>query len=154
MNVVGNGDIAPPFLTFVLDGGEWSASLPSLFTARERAPGTYWIGGWVDPRASLIAVAKRKISCPCQESNCPTHSLSLYWVSYPSSDVVSQDNFLIPQAKIPYDSVIILMWLNFLKTNGLYKIDMINKWFHYFNKIYFKEEWTRSATNGYNYHSL
>jgi hypothetical protein len=28
-----------------LVGGEWSASLPSHFTPRERAPGTHWIGG-------------------------------------------------------------------------------------------------------------
>jgi hypothetical protein len=30
------------FLTSALDGGEWSASRPSRFTPRERAP---WIGG-------------------------------------------------------------------------------------------------------------
>jgi len=29
------------------------ASCPGYFTSRERAPGTYWIKGWVDPRASL-----------------------------------------------------------------------------------------------------
>jgi hypothetical protein len=45
----------------VLDGGEWSASHPGRFTPRERAPGTYWIGGWVGPRAGLDAVVKRKI---------------------------------------------------------------------------------------------
>jgi hypothetical protein len=38
----------------VLDGGEWSASLPSHFTPRERAPGTHWIGGWLGPRAVRI----------------------------------------------------------------------------------------------------
>jgi len=27
----------------------------SRFTPRERAPGTHWIGGWVDPRAVLDA---------------------------------------------------------------------------------------------------
>jgi hypothetical protein len=36
-------------LTWALDGGEWSASRSSLFTLRERAPGTHWIGGWVGP---------------------------------------------------------------------------------------------------------
>jgi hypothetical protein len=35
------------FLTLALDGGEWSASRPSCFTPRERAPGTHWIGDWV-----------------------------------------------------------------------------------------------------------
>jgi hypothetical protein len=34
-------------LTSVLDGGEWSVSLPGRFTSREKAPGTHWIGVWV-----------------------------------------------------------------------------------------------------------
>jgi hypothetical protein len=42
-------------LTLALDGGEWSASCPSCFTPRERAPGTHWIGGQVGPRAVLDA---------------------------------------------------------------------------------------------------
>jgi len=49
-----------PFLTSALDGGEWSASCPDRSYPRERAPGTHWIGGWVDPRLDLDAVAKRK----------------------------------------------------------------------------------------------
>jgi hypothetical protein len=51
-----NGGIAPSFLTFALDGGEWSASRLCHFT-----PGTHWIGGWVGPRAGLDAVEKRRI---------------------------------------------------------------------------------------------
>jgi hypothetical protein len=43
------------FLTSPLAGGEWSASRPGRF-----APGTHWIGGWVDPRAGLDDVEKRK----------------------------------------------------------------------------------------------
>jgi hypothetical protein len=43
-------------LTSALVGGEWSASRPG-----ERAPGTHWIGCWVDPRAGLDNVEKRKI---------------------------------------------------------------------------------------------
>jgi hypothetical protein len=39
------------------------------FTTRERAPGTYWIGGWVGTRAVLDAVVKRKIPSPRRESN-------------------------------------------------------------------------------------
>jgi hypothetical protein len=31
--------------TSALDGGEWSASRPGRFTARERAAGTLWLGG-------------------------------------------------------------------------------------------------------------
>jgi hypothetical protein len=56
-------------LTSVLDGGKWSASLPSHFTPREKAPGTHWIGDWVGPRAILDVVVKRKIPNPHQELN-------------------------------------------------------------------------------------
>jgi hypothetical protein len=41
------------FLTSALAGGEWSALRPSRFTPEEKSPGTHWMGGWVDPRASL-----------------------------------------------------------------------------------------------------
>jgi hypothetical protein len=47
-------------VTSTLDGSEWPASHPGLFTPRERAPDTYWIGGWVGPRASLDAVGRDK----------------------------------------------------------------------------------------------
>jgi hypothetical protein len=56
-------------LTSALDGDEWSASCPSLFTPKGRAPATHWIGGWVGPRAVLDMVVKRKIPSPCQELN-------------------------------------------------------------------------------------
>jgi hypothetical protein len=56
-------------LTSALDGDEWSASRPGRFIARESAPGTHWIGGWVGPRAVLEAVVKRKIPSPRRESN-------------------------------------------------------------------------------------
>jgi hypothetical protein len=48
------------FLTSALVGGEWSDSRPCRFTPGERAPGTHWIGGWMDPRAGLNDVEKRK----------------------------------------------------------------------------------------------
>jgi hypothetical protein len=48
------------FLTLALAGGEWSVLGPGRFTPTERAPGTHWIGGWVDPRAGLDDVEKRK----------------------------------------------------------------------------------------------
>jgi len=38
------------------DGGEWPASHPNWFTARERASGIQWIAGWVGLRAGLDAV--------------------------------------------------------------------------------------------------
>jgi hypothetical protein len=48
------------FLTSALVGGEWSASRPGRFIPGERTPGTHWIGGWVDTRAGLDDVKKRK----------------------------------------------------------------------------------------------
>jgi len=41
-------------LTLALDGGEWSASRHGPFISGERARGTHWLGGWVDPRVSAI----------------------------------------------------------------------------------------------------
>jgi hypothetical protein len=46
--------------TSALLGDEWSASRPGSFTRGERAPITHWIGGLVDPMASLDGVEKRK----------------------------------------------------------------------------------------------
>jgi hypothetical protein len=48
------------FLTSALVGGEWSASRPGRFTPGERAPGTHYIGGWVDPKSGLYDVEKGK----------------------------------------------------------------------------------------------
>jgi hypothetical protein len=48
------------FLTSTLVGGEWSASRPGHFTPGENASGTHWIGGWVDHRAGLDNLEKRK----------------------------------------------------------------------------------------------
>jgi hypothetical protein len=68
------------FLTSVLVG-EWSASRPCCFTRREITPGNHWIGGWVDPKAGLDDVEKRKfLTLPGLELRslgCPAHSQSL-----------------------------------------------------------------------------
>jgi len=42
-------------LSSELDGGGWSASRLGRFTPRERAPDTHTVGGWVGPRAVLVA---------------------------------------------------------------------------------------------------
>jgi hypothetical protein len=47
-------------LTSALVGGEWSTSRPGRFTPGERAPGTHWIGGWVDLIAGLNDLEKRQ----------------------------------------------------------------------------------------------
>jgi hypothetical protein len=48
------------FLASALAGGEWSASRPGRYTPGEIAPGTHWIGDWVDSRAGLDDLEKRK----------------------------------------------------------------------------------------------
>jgi hypothetical protein len=48
------------FLTSALVEGERSTSRPDRFTSGERAPFTHWIGGWVDFRAGLDDLEKRK----------------------------------------------------------------------------------------------
>jgi hypothetical protein len=61
--------------------------MPGRFTLGERAPGTQWIGGWVDPRTSLDDVMKRifltlsrlKLRPFCR----PASSQSLYRLRYP-----------------------------------------------------------------------
>jgi len=66
--------------TAVPDGGEWPASVPARSTPRKRAPGTHRTGGWVDPRASLDAMVRRKISIPRWESN-PSRPDRPVWVA-------------------------------------------------------------------------
>jgi hypothetical protein len=48
------------FLTSALAGGEWSALVSGRLNPRERAPGMHFIGDWVDPKAGLDDVGKRK----------------------------------------------------------------------------------------------
>jgi hypothetical protein len=54
------------FLTSALVGDEWSASRPYCF-----APGTHFIGGWVDPRAGLDDMVKWKFFDPNGTRNFP-----------------------------------------------------------------------------------
>jgi hypothetical protein len=65
------------FSSLALDGGEWSATCPSLFNPRGRTPGTPWIGGWLDPGAGLDVVLKGKIPSPCRDSN-PRSKIKLH----------------------------------------------------------------------------
>jgi hypothetical protein len=69
-------------LTSALAGGEWSASRPGRFT-----PGTHSIGGWVDPRAGLDDVEKRKflilLGLELRPLGRPASSQSLYRLGYP-----------------------------------------------------------------------
>jgi hypothetical protein len=49
-------DIAPPFLTSILDGNDWSASGPGRLIPGERTPSTNRIGGWVG-RTIIILIS-------------------------------------------------------------------------------------------------
>jgi hypothetical protein len=75
------------FMTLALAGGEWSASRPGRFT-----PASHWIGGWVDPRAGLEDVEKRKfLTLPGLELwplGRPARSQLLYQLRYPGSQNV------------------------------------------------------------------
>jgi hypothetical protein len=46
----------------------------------EVSVGAHWIGEWVGPRAGLDAVANRKISSPCQDSN-PRSPVLYHWAN-------------------------------------------------------------------------
>jgi hypothetical protein len=48
------------FLASALVGGDWSASRPRRFIPGEIAPDTHEIGSWVNPRAGLDDIEKRK----------------------------------------------------------------------------------------------
>jgi len=58
MKTYGGGGIA--ICTLALDQGKWSVSHLRHFIPREGDPGAPWIGGWLDPKAGLDMVAKRK----------------------------------------------------------------------------------------------
>jgi hypothetical protein len=47
-------------LTSALAGGEWSGSRPGRFALGKEPPGTHYLEGWVDPRAGLDDMEKRK----------------------------------------------------------------------------------------------
>jgi hypothetical protein len=67
----------------------WVVSFtPQSLCPEERAPGTHWIGGWVDLRVGLDDVEKRKfLTLPGLELRLlgrPARSYSLYRLRYPA----------------------------------------------------------------------
>jgi hypothetical protein len=79
------------FLTSAPVGCEWSASRLGCLTPGGRAPGTHWLGGWVDPRSGLDDVERRKIlplpGLQLQPLGRAARSQSLYRLRYPGSSV-------------------------------------------------------------------
>jgi hypothetical protein len=75
------------FLTSELAGDEWSLSRPDSFTPGGKAPGTHWIGGWVDLRDDLDDMEKRNfLALPELELGYlgrPARSGSLYLLRCP-----------------------------------------------------------------------
>jgi hypothetical protein len=68
-------------LTSVLDGGEWSTSLPGRALASGKGPpGTHCTGGWVGLRAVLQRLEEKSF---CRESGRSVCSQTLYLLSYP-----------------------------------------------------------------------
>jgi hypothetical protein len=65
-----------------------SPSRPGHFTSGERVPGAHWIGGWMDPRAGLDNVEKRKLlnlpGLKLRPLGRPARSQSLYRLHYPT----------------------------------------------------------------------
>jgi hypothetical protein len=72
---MGEWSTAARILTLALDGGEWSPSGPGRLTHGERSPCTHWIEGWVNPRAGLDEVVKKKNPSRESNPNRPAHSL-------------------------------------------------------------------------------
>jgi hypothetical protein len=90
MNTYGGVDeLIHIFLTSAPSGGEWSPSRPGCFTEGERGLGNYWIGGWVDHRAGLDNVEKRKFlrlpGIKLRPLGRPVRNHSLYRPRYPGS---------------------------------------------------------------------
>jgi hypothetical protein len=77
------------FLTSPLAGGEWSASRHGRFTPGGRTSDTHWIGDWVDPRAGLEYMEKRKFltqpGLELRPLGRPARNQSLYRLCYPGS---------------------------------------------------------------------
>jgi hypothetical protein len=74
------------FLTSELVVGEWSASRLGHFTPGERAPGTYWVGGWVSRRADLDDVKTKFLTLlgfELRPLSRPARSQSVYGLHYP-----------------------------------------------------------------------
>jgi hypothetical protein len=57
---MGSEGITPPFLTWALNGDQWSASRPGRFALRGKNP-QYPLGIWVGSRAGLDVLENTKI---------------------------------------------------------------------------------------------
>jgi hypothetical protein len=100
---------------------EWSASRSGRFTPRERAPGTYLIGGWVGPRTVLDAVVKRKNPSPRRQSNPRTPIVQPVAQRYTDWAITTPRFFLYPSKF----TVLLCSWKGSL--NKLRKSQLISR---------------------------
>jgi hypothetical protein len=68
------------FLTWALNGGQWSVSRLGRFIPGERAPSTHCIGDWVGLRTGLDSVTKVKVKLSLSFF-LTHHSMKAYWGS-------------------------------------------------------------------------
>jgi hypothetical protein len=80
--------------------------MPRPLYPQGEAPGTYWIGGWVGPRAVLDAVVKRKIPSPHRESNPRTPIVQPVAQRYTDWAIAAVGDFTLPSRINIYISAI------------------------------------------------
>jgi hypothetical protein len=125
------------FLISALASRAWSASCPGRFNTGERTPATHWIGGWVDPRAGLNDVEKRKfLTLPGLELRSlgrPARSQSLYWLGYLGS--YRADNALLESRY--FDGIHFLDTLYIFEQNVNYRINRSSlfSWINYITSL-------------------
>jgi hypothetical protein len=73
---VGSGGKLHSYFDLGTRWGEWSASSPGRFTPRERASGTHWIGGWVDPEPFWMRWWRKKFPAPTENRTLESRSFS------------------------------------------------------------------------------
>lgn len=95
---VGRGGTAPPNLATVINVGKCPSSRSFHFTPWGNSPNTYYIEGFVGPRAGLHAVEKINLSCLYRGSSPgrPVRIPSLYRLTYPGCS---------PSGKLPTRSL-------------------------------------------------
>jgi hypothetical protein len=97
--------------TSTLVRGERSASHPCRFTPGERATGTHWTGGWVDPRVGLDDMEKLKFlplpGLELRSLDRRARSQSLCWLRYRGSWLQFRYSL------IPRNQVIVVCYLDF-----------------------------------------